>query len=150
MLPFRAFHIFAVTMKNNRIIIASFALLLAGAAVHAQDKDVKTLTKTSDGTVIINTMTIGRDIDGFAGTVPVEIHIKDGKVSNIETLENEETPSFFAKAETLLSKWTGKTVKDALETEVDAVSGATYSSEALIANVRRGLEYYQNPKGKEK
>ena len=34
----------------------------------------------------------------------------------------------------------GKTVKEAKETQLDAVSGATYTSSALIQNIQVGLE----------
>ena len=30
--------------------------------------------------------------------------------------------------------------------EVDGVSGATYTSKALVKNVQQGLEYYKNKK----
>lgn len=132
--------IFATIMR--KIFIAAAIMLVSVTAASAQDKDFQTLRKEADGTVVVNTSYIGRDIDGFAGTVPVEIYIKDGKVSAVVPLENEETPAFFEKAKTLLSKWTGLKVKDALELEVDASTGASYSSKALVSNVRRGLEYY--------
>jgi uncharacterized protein with FMN-binding domain len=45
-----------------------------------------------------------------------------------------------------LEKWNGKTVKDARTLQVDAVTGATYSSEAVIQNVQMALDYYQKNK----
>ena len=42
----------------------------------------------------------------------------------------------------LLDKWNGKKVKEAKSMKVDAVTGATYSSNAVIENVKLGLEYY--------
>ena len=46
----------------------------------------------------------------------------------------------------MLPKWKGMTVKKALSSEVDAVTGATLSSNAVRENVKRGLEYYQKNK----
>jgi electron transport complex protein RnfG len=38
------------------------------------------------------------------------------------------------------------TVKKAARMNVDAVTGATFSSRALVKNVQAGLEYYQKQK----
>ena len=95
----------------------------------------------SDDTMIVNTATIGKDIKGFIGTVPVEVYIFDGKVVKVSALPNDETPSFFQQAARLLGSWTGLTVKQGIDKDVDAVSGATFSSNAIIANVRVALEY---------
>ena len=44
--------------------------------------------------------------------------------------------------EKLFSRWNGLTASEAAELEVDTVSGATWSSDAVIHNVRKGLIYY--------
>ena len=46
----------------------------------------------------------------------------------------------------LLNIWDGLTLKEAKAKQVDAVTGATFSSKALIENVNRGLDYYQKNK----
>lgn len=97
-------------------------------------------------TTVINTTKLASDIKGYNGTVPVEIHLKDGKVQKVVALKNNETPSFFQKAAKLLTAWNGKTVKEASTMKVDAVTGATYSSNAIIYNVRRGLNSVQKGK----
>ena len=51
-----------------------------------------------------------------------------------------------ANAEELLKKFIGKTVNEASTMKVDGVSGATYSSKALIENVKGGLKYYKENK----
>ena len=103
-----------------------------------------TLRTLADGSMVINTSALASDIQGYAGKVPLEISVKDGKVVNIKALDNAETPDFFEQASALLSKWNGKTVDEALATKVDAVSGATFSSKAIIGNVQRGLQYAQS------
>ena len=40
----------------------------------------------------------------------------------------------------------GLTIKAAKAKKVDAVTGATFTSKALIENVNKGLDYYQNNK----
>lgn len=99
------------------------------------------MTTLDDGTVVVNTTTLGKDIAGYAGPVPVEIHLKDGKVVAVKALKNNETPDFFDEAKVLLSQWDGKTVEEALHRKVDAVSGATFSSRAIIGNVQAGLRF---------
>lgn len=103
----------------------------------------------SDGSIIINTTTLGKDITGYGGNVPLEISIKDGKVINVKALKNSETPNFFNVAKTLLNKWNGTTLEDASAMKVDAVSGATFSSKAIIGNMQRGLLYAQKSTKKE-
>ena len=94
-----------------------------------------------DGSVQLNTTELGKDIVGYGGTVPLEITLQDGRVKSIKALANSETPDFFTEASALLTKWNGKTIEDAQKMKVDAVSGATFSSKAIIGNVQRGLQY---------
>ena len=39
-----------------------------------------------------------------------------------------------------------KKAKKAKKAKVDAVTGATFTSEALVKNVQKGLEYYEKNK----
>ena len=106
----------------------------------------QTMTK-ENGVTIINTTTLGKDVQGYIGTTPLKIYIEKNKVVKIEALKNEETPKYFLKVKkALLEKWNGLKVKDAKKLKVDAVTGATYSSDAVIENVRLGLDYYQKHK----
>lgn len=102
-----------------------------------------TLQTLADGSMIINTSALASDITGYAGKVPLEITAKDGKVVNVKALGNSETKDFFDQASTLLTSWNGKTIDEAMQMKVDAVSGATFSSKAIIGNMQRGLQYAQ-------
>ena len=106
----------------------------------------QTMTK-ENGVTVINTTTLGKDVQGYLGTTPLKIYIEKNKVVKIEALKNQETPKYFLKVKKeLLEKWNGMKVKDAQKLKVDAVTGATYSSNAVIDNVKLGLDYYQNHK----
>ena len=108
--------------------------------------DDNVMTK-EDGMYVINTTTLGSDIEGYNGPTPLKIYIKKNKVERIEFLKSMETPKYYAKVKkALMDKWNGLKVKDAKMQQVDIVTGATYSSEAVIKNVQAGLEYYQNNK----
>lgn len=118
--------------------------LLLGAVflLTSQTTDDPIVTKQKDIT-IINTTSLATDIEGYAGPTPVKVYIQNGKVLRVEALENEETPKYFDMVEKgLMKKWNGKPVKTAEKQKVDAVTGATVSSEAVIENVRRGISYY--------
>ena len=105
----------------------------------AQKND--TLEVTPDGALVVNTKPLAKDVQGYGGPVPLKIHIKDGKVTTVEAEPNAESPDFFNRAKELLNHWQGKSVDEAMSEEVDAVSGATFSSRAIIANMQRGLAY---------
>ena len=108
--------------------------------------DDNVMTK-EDGMYVINTTTLGSDIEGYNGSTPLKIYIKKNKVERIEFLKSMETPKYYAKVKkALMDKWNGLKVKDAKTQQVDIVTGATYSSEAVIKNVQVGLGYYQNNK----
>lgn len=92
-------------------------------------------------TLEITTTDIGKDIRGFAGATPVAIYIREGRIDSVVALPNQESPRFFDKLRQkgLLKRWNGRTVAEAAQMEVDAVTGATYSSRGIIDNVRAGL-----------
>lgn len=100
-----------------------------------------TLEVTPDGAFVVNTKPLAKDVQGYGGPVPLKIHIKDGRVAAVEAEPNAESPDFFNRAKELLNHWQGKSVDEAMREEVDAVSGATFSSRAIIANMQRGLAY---------
>ncbi len=100
------------------------------------------VTTASDGATVIDTTSLAWDISGYGGPVPVAVTIRDGVVAEVRpVLPNDETPLFFGTLEEagLWKKWNGLPVEVAVTTRVDAVTGATYSSNAAIANVRTAL-----------
>lgn len=100
-----------------------------------------TLRHLPDGTIVVNTTVLGKNIMGYGGPVPLELYVKEGIITQIKALENEETPEFFAEASVLFNRWKGKSVSVALQEKVDGISGATFSSQAIIDNVHQGLKW---------
>ena len=134
------------------LIISSFAILKQGrfwgtdlrqTNTKAQTISNDTLQTLDDGSLVINTTHLAPEASGFGGPVPLKITITDHKVAQVKALPNNETEAFFDRAAVILNKWNGKDIADAASMKVDAVSGATYSSTAIIANVRKGLQYAQ-------
>ena len=97
-----------------------------------------------DGMVLVNTTTLCAKYDGYNGPTPVVIYLKDKKVVKVEALPNYESPRYFEllEDEDFFTRWNGLNASEAAELEVDTVSGATWSSDAVIHNVRQGLIYY--------
>lgn len=132
-------------MKRNAWIIA--ALLMAGIAgsttAKSNQNNSEVMTRQTDGTYVVNTTTLAKDVKGFRGATPLNIYIKNNKVVKVEALANQETSNFFNKVrQGLLQKWNGMKVSKASTANVDGVTGATFSSKAVKENVKRGLKYY--------
>lgn len=118
------------------------AIMAAALILPTSCNGDKAMTK-KNGVYQVNTTTLCPNVMGYNGPTPLLIHIKDNKIQRIEALENNETPRFFEDVrDELLVRWNGLSVEDALKSDVDAVSGCTFSSEAVIQNVRLGLTYY--------
>lgn len=130
----------AAILRDGRIFGHDLRQTHAAVVSVAQGSD--TLEVQPDGTFVVNTRVLAKDVQGYGGPVPLKIHIgKDGKLTAIEAEPNAESPDFFDRAKELFSRWQGKTIDEAMAEDVDAVSGATFSSKAIIRNVQRGLAY---------
>ena len=122
-------------------ITAVVTVVFCGWIATAQNP-VKDSSKTvqGNGTVVINTTSLCQKVDGFMGPTPIEIRIRKDTIIDVIALPNDESPGYFYDASKILKRWIGLTPKQGLELEVDAVSGATFSSKALIENMRAGLK----------
>lgn len=106
--------------------------------------ETQTEWTAADGSRLISTEELAKDILGFGGNIPLHIYMKEGRVVRVEARDNYETPPFFAQVvRDILPAWNGLTAEEALKKEVAAVSGATISSHAAIETFRRGMEYVQ-------
>lgn len=127
-------------------LLSSSSMIAVALMLMSMMAGDQTMTK-ENGVTVINTTTLGKDVQGYLGATPLKIYIEKNKVVKIEALKNQETPKYFVKVKkALLEKWNGLKVKDAKNLKVDAVTGATFSSEAVKENVKLGLEYYQSHK----
>jgi Na+-translocating ferredoxin:NAD+ oxidoreductase RnfG subunit len=90
------------------------------------------------GALVVSTP-FAAGIKGFAGPTPLLIAVgKDMHVKSVNMLPNAETPNFQQHVvETgLLKTWNGLTLKQAASKDVDAVTGATFTSTAVIRTMR--------------
>ncbi len=85
-------------------------------------------------------------VKGFNGPTPLLIALDaDGRIKNIVLLENQETPNFAKRVVEggLYEAWNGFTVDEALGKDVDAISGATYTSNGVKKSLVARLKAYQ-------
>ena len=71
---------------------------------------------------------------GYRGDTTVQVTVEGGKITNIEVLSYRDDRSFFERAKSVI-----QSILTKQSTEVDTVSGATYSSHGIIAAVADAL-----------
>ncbi len=72
---------------------------------------------------------------GFGGTIKVSVTVAQGKMSSIKILSHHDGSSFINKAKKVITRMISRQT-----TNVDTVSGATYSSQGIILAVRDALK----------
>ena len=76
--------------------------------------------------------------EGYRGETHLQLTLKNGTITKIEVLDTEDDAAFFKRAEALIA-----TVIGQQSTEVDAVSGATFSSEGILEAIDDALNAAQ-------
>jgi electron transport complex protein RnfG len=124
-------------------ILLTALLLAAFSFADAQD----VMKKEKDGTYVVNTTTLAKDVEGYNGTTPIEVYIKKNKIVKVVPLKSQEGPKYVAKVKKgMLPKYEGMNVKKGTVADVDAVTGATFTSDAIKENVKRAVAYYKKNK----
>ena len=72
---------------------------------------------------------------GFGGTLKVKVEISGGKITDIQIMENQDGSEYISKASALINA-----IISSQSTNVDTVSGATYSSVGIIQAVKRCIK----------
>ena len=91
------------------------------------------------GRLLVEYAREGEKARGFNGPIELAVAFKDSKVIGVLIGANDETPRFLLRVteSTLPDAWNGATLEELASREVKPVTGATYSSKAIIADVRR-------------
>ena len=119
---------------------AMYVELTETATYAVKDKAGKVI-----GTVLLSSP-YSDDIKGFNGPTPLQIALDEkGKIIEVRVLKNDETPGFLNRVINagFLNSWNGLTAKEGLDKEVDAVSGATYSSNGIKNSLKARLQAIQ-------
>ena len=72
--------------------------------------------------------------EGYIGTTQVAVMVNDGVISSVIVVSSEDDGSYVEKAKTLIPQ-----VISTQRTDLDAVTGATYSSEAILTAIENAL-----------
>lgn len=85
------------------------------------------------------------EIRAWGGRLPFAIIVdNDDKIKQLYLLRHSETPSWIEGLENIgfFETWNGMPISDARELEVDAISGSTLTSDAVIRSVKQRLSVY--------
>lgn len=137
-----------ISMITCFLLIVSMAIIynekILGTNLNVNNNEFKTIDYNSDGNVLINTIEIAKDINGYGGNIPLILHINNNIITKIDILNNSETPDFIDKIKNkLLPKYIGKNINDNSINDIDAISGATLTSNAIKLSINRGINYFK-------
>lgn len=107
--------------------------------------EVKDAKGNKLGTVLFSSP-YSDNVKGFNGPTPLLIALDaEGRIKNVVLLENKETPVYAQRVVNggLYEAWNGLTPDEALNKEVDAISGATFTSNGVKKSLKARLEAYQ-------
>ena len=121
---------------------AILGLSYAGT-IAAQNTDLSTTALASDISVVEIAGTTGLYADGtytgsaggYKGTTTVGVTVENGYITNIEVLSTDDDMQFFALAKSPVIS----AILESQSAQVDAVTGATYSSNAIMDAVADAL-----------
>ncbi len=118
-------------------------IVIQEVEVPVQSAPSGVIVSIEDSLMVINTTEIAKDIVGFNGPTPLRLYLRDGVIERVEPLDNVEDTYYFdlLLEDNLFDSWTGLNLQDVVEYEVDAVSGATFSSRAVIETVKRAATF---------
>ena len=101
------------------------------------DVDTAALVETANAQFSGATLTDGvyqGSATGYRSTITVSVTVSGGTVTDITVVSESDTASYFRRAETVID-----TIIEEQSLEVDAVSGATYSSAGIVNAVSDAL-----------
>lgn len=126
-------------------IVPYFANAAKTRAIDTAYYEVKDDQGNLLGTVLFSSP-YSDNVKGFNGPTPLLIALDaEGRIKNVVLLENQETPQFTQRVVNggLYEAWNGLTVNEALNTEVDAITGATFTSNGVKKSLLVRLQAYQ-------
>lgn len=138
--------------KNNAApsteILSSIQKVTPTAAELESDGVEQWSIRSANGSVIgkaIVAQQTTSEIIGYSGPIPLAIIIDNNdKIVGVSLLPNDETPRFVERVvnEGFTQKWNGLTAEQSVSKDMDAISGATYSSVAIAETVKQRLSEY--------
>ena len=101
-------------------------------------KKAKGIWNVEGGIMVYNTEVYAPKVLGFGGPVPLFIAVNaKGIILAVAAAPNDESYFDMIEDARFLHRWDGKSLKEAAKMKPDAVTGATYTSDAIVENVRQ-------------
>lgn len=117
------------TVLESRAKDEEIAKLSAQLAGSPQAEDASADGSYQDGTYT-------GEAEGFGGTITVEVNVQEGRITEVAVLSAEgEDGAYLSMAKDVIPK-----IIEAQSTEVDSISGATFSSSGIINASANALE----------
>ncbi len=107
--------------------------------------EVKDAKGDKIGTVLFSSP-YSDNVTGFNGPTPLLIALdSERRIKNVALLENHETPGYAKRVAEcgFYETWNGLTPEEAINKEVDAVSGATYTANSVKNSLIARLQAFQ-------
>jgi uncharacterized protein with FMN-binding domain/Pyruvate/2-oxoacid:ferredoxin oxidoreductase delta subunit len=133
----------------NAAVAGTLAAATIAATMYYTGNNLSALSQYSDNTLAYSGNQEGKYKDGTyegsgtgfrGGTTTVSVTVKNGNISNVEVLSYRDDEPFFSRAkDTVISE-----IIDVQSADVDAVSGATYSSNGIMEAVDNALSNASN------
>lgn len=137
--------------KNNAIEKANAIISIFPEADENQPADIKAdgvdgiYLVLSDGDLLGYAASVSPT--GFGGKMDVMVGVNsDGTLAGIEIISHSETPGLGSRVndKIYLSQYSGLSGKLAIGSEIDAITGSTISSKAILAGVNNALAAYSS------
>ena len=132
------------TYSSTGILVAiKNALLQAAGKAPVENAVVPAQQQTSHKPASNTAMPAGTMKDGvytgsgmgYNDSITVRVTVQDGKIANIEIVDADDDEPYFTNAQAVIARMLSKQT-----TQVDAVTGATYSSKGIMAAVSDALQ----------
>lgn len=121
---------------NKKVIFSIVIISLGATFAGCSDKDVSINEK---GSITSNSLTFKNgnfegEGEGFNGRTKVSLEIKDGMIKKIDVLSSSDDENYLNEAKDLIPK-----IIEKQSSNVDSISGATFSSKGIISAVENAL-----------
>ena len=122
------------TLPHSRPVLAEVPARLAAPVEQSEETRPETPEAPTELLPYADGVYTG-SAQGYGGPITVQVTMEGGRITDIQILDaSHETASFFNRAKTLV-----ETVLKRQSWEVDAVSGATYSSKGILGAIQNAL-----------
>ncbi len=102
--------------------------------------------ETEQASLTLSTIPTAREVRGFGGPINLLVSItEDGTIRGVQLIESDETPSYLVGIEPWLMGLAGRSIVGPLTNEVDALTGATITCNAITRTLERTGQVIAGP-----